>query len=145
VLPADMRRVEGAGEDSPAEAADNREAVADSRVEVGSPGFEGDIPVVADRLAEAGIPAAEDSPAEAGTPAVEDRPAVEGIQAVEDNRVVVGILGAVVDSQAEADSRVVVGTRVAAAGNSRLAAASRRRSYRTWRKRCCPVPPAFRN
>jgi hypothetical protein len=140
-----MRRGEGAEEDSPAEAVGNREAVADSRVGVGSPGLVVDNPVAV------GIPAAEDSPVEAGTPAVEDSPGL-----VVDNPVAEDIR-VVEDSLAAAGNRVEAGNRVvedslaaadipaAAVDNSRAAAAPRRKSCRIWHKRCCPGLPAYRN
>ena len=112
---------------------------------------------VEDSPAEAGIPAAvEDSPVEAGTPAAgvdsSRQVGVGNREAVADNREPVKDSRAAVDNRVAADSRVAADNRVAAgtpaaaaAGNSRPAAASRRKSYRTWHKKCCPGPPGFGN
>jgi len=133
VLPAGMRRAEGVAEGIPA-AGDTPVAVVDSRVEEGNRG------VVEDSPAVAGIPGVEDSPAEGDTPrVVEDNRVVADIPAAEDSPVEAGTRVAV-DSRVGADTLVGVGSPAAVAGTPAVAA-YRRRSYRTWRKRCCPGLP----
>jgi len=144
--PADMRRVEVAAEDSPADipvAGDTR-AVVDNQAGEGSPGAAADIPAVEDNQAEADTPAAaagirvavEDSlaasPAAVGIPVAVDSPAAEDNPA--DSPV------------AEEDSRAAEGdSRAAVEGNTLSAAAYRRMSCRTWRRKCCRGLPGFRN
>jgi hypothetical protein len=119
-------------EGSPA-AAGSPGAVGDSQVAADIPAAEEDSPAAAD------IPAAaEDSQVEEGSPwAVAGKLVAAGIRvaegspAVADNRVEAGIPGVVEDSPVEAGNLAAV--------------ASRRRSCRTWRKRCCPGPPGSGN
>jgi hypothetical protein len=146
-----MRRGEGAEEGSLAVVAGNPEAEEGSPPAAGTPGAAEDNPsaagnqVEADNQVVADNRAVVDSRVEEDTPRVEeDTPAAVGIQVVEDNRVVAGSLAAA-DSLAAEDNRVAEGTPAAEADSSRPAAASRRRSYHTWRKRCCPGPPGSGN
>ena len=140
MLPADKRRGEVVVVDSRVAVAGNREAVEDSRVGEGSPGLAVDSPSVAgiqvagdNRVAAGNREAVADSPVGEGSPGLAvDSPSVVGIPAEEDNPVAE-------DNWVAADSPAV------AADNSRPAEVSRRKSCRTWRKRCCPVLPAFRN
>jgi len=145
VLPADKRR----GEDIPAAAdsrveADNLRAVADSQVAADSRVEADNLRAVEDNLVAAGSRVAEDSRVEADNRAVADsRVEADNLRAVEDNLVVV-------DSRVAAGSRVAEDSRAAAdipavVVDSRVAVASRRKSCRIWRKRCCPGLPGFRN
>jgi hypothetical protein len=126
-------------EDSQAEAGI---LVGDSLVAAGNRGAAEDSQaVVEDSPAEAGIPVAEDSRVEEGSPRV----AGDSQAVAEDSRVEVGTPAAAEDSQAVAeDSRVEADTLVAEEGTP-VVAAFRRRSYRTWRKMCCPDPQGSGN
>jgi len=144
--PADMRRVEVAAEDSPADipvAGDTR-AVVDNQAGEGSPEVAADIPAVEDNPVAAGIPAAAVGIRVAVGDSLADSPAVAGIPVAED-------IPAVVDNPAdspvaEEDSPVAEeDSRAAEADNSRSAAAYRRMSCRTWRRKCCRGLPGFRN
>jgi len=134
--------------------ADNLRAVVDSRVEADNLRAVEDSRVEADNLR-----AVEDSRVEADNlrAVVDSRVEADNLRAVEDSRVEADNLRAVVvdnsrseedipavaDNRVEADSRAVEDSRVEA--DSRVAVASRRKSCRTWRKRCCPGLPGFRN
>jgi len=116
-------------EDSPAGAGI---PVGDSRVEAGSRG------VAEDSRVGLGSPVVEDSPVEEGTPrVVEDSLVAADIPVEGDSRAEAGTRRVAVDSRVEADTLVEVGIPAAVAGNP-VVAVYRRRSYRTWRKRCCP-------
>jgi len=130
--------VEGSPADIPVEAG-NREAAAGSR-EVA----EGNREAAADNPAAEGIPAAEEDSPEGSPVEADSREAAGDIPAAADIRVAAGNRVAA-DIQAAVDSQVAVDSPAAVEDSILSAAAYRRMSCRTWRKKYCRDLPEYHN